>query len=107
MTKYTLAEARHIVMNCAKSYQKLLENKEFIITYRDKLDNTIKYIELVFLAKNYQHLTGMNLVDEQGHVIEHRSEDFYRKCIENKLAISEIAFRRDGMSSFLSVYFSF
>ena len=37
MTKYTIEEARHIVMNCAKDYQKLLENKEFIIAYRDQL----------------------------------------------------------------------
>ena len=98
MTKYTIEEARHIVMNCAKDYQKLLENKEFIIAYRDRDENKIKYIELVFLAKNYQHLTGMNIIDQNGNILEHQSENFYRKCLENKLRISEIAFRKDGMS---------
>ena len=79
MTKYTIEEARHIVMNCAKDYQKLLENKEFIIAYRDRDDNKIKYIELVFLAKNYQHLTGINIIDQNGNILEHQSENFYRK----------------------------
>ena len=98
MTKYTIEEARHIVINCSKDYKRLLVDKEFIIVYRDRLDNEIKYIELVFLAKNYQHLTGMNIVDVKGNILEHRSEDFYRKCVENKLSISEIKFRQDGMS---------
>ena len=98
MTKYTLQEARHIVINCAKQYQKVLENKEFLIVFRDRNDSKVKSIDLVFLSKNYQHLSGMNLVDAEGKVIEHHSEDFYRKCVENKLGISEIGFRDDGMS---------
>ena len=98
MTRYTLEEARHIVINCSKIYHNKLENKEFIIVYRDREDNNIKDIEMTFFAKNYQHLTGMNLVDTSGNVINHRSEDFYRKCLENKLGLSELAFRQDGMS---------
>lgn len=98
MSKYTIEEARRIVLNCSKDYKKLLQDKEFIIVYKDRDDNKIKKIELVFLAKNYQHLTGIEMVDHNGVVLEHRSEDFYRKCIENKLSASEIAFRKDGMS---------
>ena len=98
MTRYTLEEARHIVINCSKIYHNKLENKEFIIVYRDREDNNIKDIEMTFFAKNYQHLTGMNLVDISGTVLNHRSEDFYRKCLENRIGLSELAFRRDGMS---------
>ena len=35
MTKYTIEEARHIVINCSKDYKRLLADKEFIIVYRD------------------------------------------------------------------------
>ncbi len=98
MTKFTIDEARHIVLNCAKSYQRFLEDKEFLIVYRDRMDGEIKSIELVFLAKNYQHLTGMNMIDEKKNVVNHRSVDFYRKCVENRIKTLELSFREDGMS---------
>ena len=98
MAKDTIQEARHKVMNCSKQYQKSLENNEFLIVFRDRKDNGIKFIELVFLARNYQHLTGINMIDEDGNVLDHHAEDFYRKCVENQLRISEIGFREEGMS---------
>jgi len=54
MRSYSLEEARHIVMNCAKQYAKNLLNKRYIILYRDRVDNNIKDIEVVFKAENYQ-----------------------------------------------------
>ena len=56
--KYTKADARR-VLNSAKEYQKRLLNKRMIIIYRERLDNEIRYIEIVFHARNYQHLTGL------------------------------------------------
>ena len=50
---YTVDEARRIVMNCAKEYNKNLVDKKFIIIYRDKADNNIKFFEIYFGKENY------------------------------------------------------
>lgn len=96
MSGYTIDEARRIAINCASSYKSSLENKQFIIVYRDRDTNKIEYIEVVFLARNYQHLTGLNMIDDSGNIMDHRSEFFYKKCIEKKLSNNEIAMRPDG-----------
>ena len=55
-------------MDCAKQYEKNLLNKNFIIIYRDKLSNQIKDLEVFFGKENYQHLTGIELIDEDGNI---------------------------------------
>lgn len=96
MSGYTVDEARRIAINCASSYKSSLEDKQFIIIYRDKDTNMIKHIEVVFLARNYQHLTGLNMIDEAGKLLDHHSEFFYKKCVEKKLSCDEIVMRMDG-----------
>ena len=96
MIKYTINEARSIAIKCAAMYDEKLNNKQFIIIYRDRETNLIRYIEMVFQAKNYQHLTGLLLVDEDGNTLDGRSEYFYRKCLDKKLSNNDIAFKRDG-----------
>ena len=71
-------------------------NKKLLIIYRERQDNVIRYIEVVFLARNYQHLTGLELIDKDGNVIHNQSMNFFRKCIENKLGIDEFQFKKDG-----------
>lgn len=94
--KFTKEEARRTVLNCAKQYQKKLLHKKLIIIYRERTDYSIRYIEVTFYERNYQHLTGLELVDQNGTVIPKQSVNFYRKCIENKLGIDEIKFKDDG-----------
>ena len=94
--KFTKEDAKRIVLNCAKQYQQRLLNKKMIIIYRERKDNTIQFIEVAFYKKNYQHLTGLELVDKNGNVIQHQSVNFYRKCVENKLGIDEFRFKTDG-----------
>ena len=83
--KFTKEDARRQVLNCAKQYRQKLLNKKMIIIYRERYDNAIRYIEAVFHERNYQHLTGLELIDENGIVLRNQSMNFYRKCIENKL----------------------
>lgn len=71
-------------------------NKKLLIIYRERQDNVIRYIEVVFLARNYQHLTGLELIDKGGNVIHNQSMNFFRKCIENKLGMDEFQFKKDG-----------
>lgn len=94
--KFTKEAARRRVLNCAKQYQKNLLNKKLIIIYRERCDNAIRHIEVVFQEKNYQHLTGIELIDENGNLLHNQSMNFYRKCIENKLGLEEIRFKQDG-----------
>lgn len=94
--KYTIEEARRIVLNCAKQYREKLLNRKLIIIYRERRDNSIRYIEVVFYERNYQHLTGVELVNKNGDVLHGQSMNFYRKCIENKLSRDEIRFKKDG-----------
>ena len=94
--KITKEDARRLVLNCAKKYQQNLLNKMLLVIYRDRLDNKIHFIEVVFRKRNYQHLTGLELIDNDGKVLRNQSLNFYRKCIKNKLSLNEIRFRQDG-----------
>lgn len=94
--KFTKEDARRQVLNCAKQYRQKLLNKKMIIIYRERHDNAIRYIEVVFHERNYQHLTGLELIDEKGNVLRNQSMNFYRKCIENKLGLDEFQFKQDG-----------
>jgi len=94
--KFTKEDTRRRVLNCAKQYQQKLLNKKLIIIYRERQDNEIRYIEVVFHERNYQHLTGLELIDKNGNVLRNQSVNFYRKCIENKLGLEEFLFKQDG-----------
>lgn len=94
--KFTKEDARKRVLNCAKQYRHKLLNKKLIIIYRERKDNTVRYIEVIFYERNYQHLTGLELVDRDGNVLHNQSLNFYRKCIGNKLGLEEFQFKRDG-----------
>ncbi|MCM1144523.1 MAG: PBECR4 domain-containing protein [Blautia sp.] len=94
--KFTKEDARRRILNCAKLYQQKLRNKKLIIIYRERQDNTIRYIEVAFYERNYQHLTGIELTGKDGSVLLNQSINFYRKCIENKLGLEEFRFKQDG-----------
>lgn len=94
--KFTKEEARRIVLNCAKRYQQKLLNKKLMVIYRERTDHQIYFIEVVFQKRNYQHLTGLELLDKNGNILHNQSLNFYRKCIENKLSLHEFRFRPDG-----------
>lgn len=94
--KYTIEQARKIALNCAKLYKNRLLNRNFMIIYRDRNDHTLHDMEITFYERNYQHLTGLELVDADGRVIRGQSVNFFRKCAENRLSVKEIRFRQDG-----------
>ncbi len=94
--KFTREAARRRVLNCAKLYKSKLLNKKMLIIYRERRDNTVRCIEVAFYERNFQHLTGLELLDEDGNVLHNQSINFFRKCLENKLALDEFRFREDG-----------
>ena len=96
MSKYTINDARSLAISCAGIYEKKLRDNQFLIIYRDHDSKEIEYIEVVFLSRNYQHLTGLNFIDEDGNTLENRSEFFYKKCVQKKLASGDISMKDDG-----------
>ena len=64
--KFTKEDARKRVLNCAKQYQQNLLHKKLLIIFREKQDNSIRFIEVVFHERNYQHLTGLELINTEG-----------------------------------------
>lgn len=84
------------MLNCAKQYKQKLLDKKLLLIYRERKDKEIRYIEIVFHKRNYQHLTGLELIDKKGNVLRNQSMNFYRKCIENKLGVEEFRFKQDG-----------
>jgi len=44
MNTYTKEEARHVVLNCAKDYDKNLLNKKFLIIYKNQMNNCFEYL---------------------------------------------------------------
>lgn len=99
MHTYTLDEARSIVMRCAKQYEKNLLGKSYLVIYRDRLDNIMKELEIYFGEENYQHLTGIELLNEEGKIREHVAGLFFNKCLRNGLKKSEIQFKKDGTTN--------
>jgi hypothetical protein len=94
--KYTKEQAVRSLFLYAKKYKEKLLNKKAIIIYRERTDLKIHFIEVLFLKRNFQHLTGVDLVDGKGNIIKGQSENFFRKCIQQKLSVREIAFKTDG-----------
>lgn len=92
---YRKKEAIQIVTKAAKDYKRLLENQNFLFIYRNRSSNQIEYFETLFTARNFQHLTGIQLLSENGSLITNHIQ-FYQKCIDNKLSESEIHFKPDG-----------
>lgn len=99
MHSYSIEEARRIVMQCAKQYQTNLLGKQFMLIYRERNDNQVKDIEFRFEKGNYQHLTGIEMIDENGDIREHVSELLYSKCLNNQLAKDEIRFKKNGTTN--------
>lgn len=92
---YTKPEATRIVTEAAKDYAENLVNRNFIIIYKDRKNNRIDFFETVFLPRNFQHLSGIEYVDEDGNILE-RSVQFFNKCCNHSLSEKEIQYKNDG-----------
>lgn len=99
LKKYTTKEAIKIIVNTAKDYNKLLENKNFIFIYRNRMNNKIEYFETVFLPRHFQHLCGVDYIHAKTGKVIHNSADFYNRALNNNLSCKEIKMREDGTTN--------
>ena len=80
--KFTKEDARKRVLNCAKQYQQNLLHKKLLIIFRERQDNSIRFIEIIFHERNYQHLTGLELTNTEANTaasIQELLQKMYRK----------------------------
>lgn len=84
----TMEKVISILRTSAKSYQKNLENKNFLIIFREL--EKIEYIQVKFSAENFLHLTGIQLKYQKSKKL------FYRACLNGKISKEEIKLRKDG-----------
>ena len=96
MKKHTAKEAVKIIIATAKDYNRLLENKNFIFIYRNRLNNQIEYCETVVLPRHFQHLCGVDYINSDNGKVIHNSTDFYNRALNNELSHKEIKLREDG-----------
>lgn len=97
-TSYEKKAAIRIITSAARDYKNLLEGNNYIFIYKNRQKNCIEYFEAAFLARNFQHLTGLDYIDSSGSSIIN-ALDFYRKCLNRQLKESEIRFKSDGTTS--------
>lgn len=94
--EYTLKQAVSVAIKCGREYKRKLANTKILVIYRNRENNEIESIEIVFRPSNFQHLTGLILVDKQGNPKKNCSVEFYHKCTGNNLNIAEVRFKDDG-----------
>lgn len=87
-------EALKIILKCCKLYHCNLENKNVMFIVQDKRKD-IHYLEMLFLASNFLHLTGINITNKKIK----SSTDFYNLCLKNQITVSDFKFNSNGTTS--------
>ncbi|MBQ8956358.1 MAG: hypothetical protein IJ075_05260 [Lachnospiraceae bacterium] len=90
-------QAVNTAIRCAKEYKSKLANTRILIIYRDRASNEIKSLEILFRPSNFQHLTGLLMVDDNGQERSGTAMEFYRRCLSIPfITKDEIIFKVDG-----------
>lgn len=85
-------EILKILKESAIKYKENLKDKNLLIIYKEKAK--IKYIEILFLARNFMHLTGVKCNDKNKKYM--KSNQFYQACLNNKLSYKDIIIKQNG-----------
>ncbi len=95
--EFTREQAINIAIRCAKEYKRKLSNTRLFVVYRDRESNNIMALEVLFRPSNFQHLTGLIMVDENGQEKKGCAKEFYNRCLSKPFITSdEIRFKNDG-----------
>lgn len=80
------------ILSAASSYELYLKNRNMLFVYQ--LDtHTYAYIESVFEARHFHHLTGTKLKNGV------KAVDFYERCIDHRLSINDFDLPGDGTAA--------
>ena len=85
-------EILKILKESAIKYKENLKDNNLLIIYKEKAK--IKYIEILFLARNFMHLTGVKCNDKNRKYM--KANQFYQACLNNKLSYKDIIIKQNG-----------
>ena len=86
MAKYDKKAALKIMVEAAKSYEEKLNDKHFLIVYREGKD--IKTVNVGFRDMNFLHMTGVKT--------RLSAQQFYAACLESKLSKYDFEIDNEG-----------
>lgn len=103
MKRLTKEQILDKIIECAKKYQENLEGKVLLVLYHNKKENKIDYIELHFHARNFLHLTGVDLKDKYFKKDKNDipSVLFYKKCLSetDRLTVNHFNLSKNGIEN--------
>ena len=85
-------EILKILKENAIKYNENLKDNNLLILYQK--EQKIEYVEILFLARNFMHLTGVKYYDKVGRYM--KSNQFFQACLKNKLSEKNIKIKKDG-----------
>lgn len=86
MAKYDKKAALKIIIDAARQYEDKLNDKHFLIIYRERKD--IKAVSVGFRDMNFLHMTGVNT--------RLSAQQFYAACLESKLSENDFEIDNKG-----------
>jgi len=88
MIQVTKSQARRIIHNCAIAYRDSLVNRN--VLFIAERDDILDYFEALFLASNYQHLTGVVIRNSM------TANAFYNRALDDRITENDFDFSSDG-----------
>lgn len=79
----------------ANIYKENLKNTNILIIYNK--NKKVQYIEILFLARNFMHLTGVRSLESKEKY--KNANQFYNACLNNKLSYKNIVTKNDGTTT--------
>ena len=76
----------------AIKYKENLKDRNLLVVYKENKE--IKSIEILFLSRNFMHLTGVKAKDKYNKYM--KANQFYHACLNNKLSYKDIIIKEDG-----------
>ena len=86
MAKYDKKAALKVMVEAAKKYEEKLNNKHFLIIYREGKDT--KTASVGFRDMNFLHMTGVKT--------RLSAQQFYAACLESKLSVNDFEIDNKG-----------
>lgn len=88
------------IIESSHRYRDNLLNKNMLIISYDRKLNKYSFIECEFLAKHFQHLTGVKIRPSQGAPTYNpnisSAKNFFDACVNNRLSMTDYRIPKDG-----------
>lgn len=86
------------ILECVLLYKKELVNSNLLFLYQNRLTGKYEYVEVIFLAGNFMHLTGVIYQNLKHDEVTNSNDavNFFRLAINKRLDINKCFYKDDG-----------